>query len=80
MLQSEFRQKIINLIILQTLAICFTNKSSKGYLFYNFVKNYESENFDDIELGLKLEHVSDDTYLKAYKIEVIQLLIVTQIL
>ena len=27
------------------------------------------ENFDDIELNIKLEQVSDDTYLKAYKIE-----------
>ena len=44
-------------------------KDLKGHLFYNFKKNYKSENFDDIELNIKLEQVSDDTYLKAYKIE-----------
>ena len=70
LLQSEFRQKNNKSDHIADLSQFVSNdKSSKGHIFYNFVKNYESENFDDIELGLKLEQVSDDTYLKAYKIE-----------
>ena len=70
LLQSEFRQKNNKSDHIADLSqFISSDKNSKGHLFYNFVKNYESENFDDIELGLRLEQVSDDTYLKAYKIE-----------
>ena len=70
LLQSEFRQKNKKSDHIADLSqFVSTDKSSKGHLFYNFKKSYESENFDDIELGLKLEQVSDDTYLKAYKVE-----------
>ncbi len=70
LLQSEFRQKNNKSDHIADLSqFVSSDKGSKGHLFYNFVKNYESENFDDIELSLKLEQVSDDTYLKAYKIE-----------
>ncbi|WP_440938940.1 LPS-assembly protein LptD [Candidatus Pelagibacter sp.] len=70
LLQSEFRQKNKKSDHIADLSqFVSTDKSSKGHLFYNFKKNYESENFDDIELGLKLEQVTDDTYLKAFKIE-----------
>ena len=70
LLQSEFRQKNNKSDHIADLSqFVSSGKGSKGHLFYNFVKNYESENFDDIELSLKLEQVSDDTYLKAYKIE-----------
>ena len=70
LLQSEFRQKNKNSDHIADLSQFISNdKGSKGHLFYNFKKNYESENFDDITLGLMVEQVSDDTYLKAYKIE-----------
>ena len=70
LLQSEFRQKNKKSDHITDLSqFVSTDKSSKGHLFYNFKKSYESENFDDIELGLKLEQVSDDTYLKAFKVE-----------
>ena len=70
LLQSEFRQKNNKSDHIADLSqFVSSDNSSKGHLFYNFVKNYDSENFDDIELNLKLEQVSDDTYLKAYKIE-----------
>ncbi len=70
LLQSEFRQKNKESNHIADLSQFISNdKGSKGHLFYNFKKNYESENFDDITLGLKVEQVSDDTYLKAYKIE-----------
>ncbi len=70
LLQSEFRQKNNKSDHIADLSQFVSNdKSSKGHLFYNFKKSFESENFDDIELGLNLEQVSDDTYLKAYKVE-----------
>ena len=62
MINSYYNQssdkKIKNLIIADLSQFVSTDKSSKGHLFYNFKKNYESENFDDIELGLKLEQVT----------------------
>ena len=70
LLQSEFRQKNNKSDHIADFSQFISDdKGSKGHLFYNFKKNYESKNFDDIELALKLEQVSDDTYLKAYKIE-----------
>ena len=38
-------------------------------MFYNLKKNYNSQNFKDIDLNINFEQVSDDTYLKAHKIE-----------
>ena len=70
LVQAEFRQKNKKSDNTVDLSQFLSNsKGSKGHLFYNFKKSYESENFDDIELGLKLEQVSDDTYLKAYKVD-----------
>ena len=70
LLQSEFRQKNKKSYHITDLSQFFSSdKSSKGHLFYNFKKNYEGQSFDDIELDVKLEQVSDDTYLKAYKVE-----------
>ncbi len=70
LLQSELRQKNKKSNHIADLSqFVSTDESSKGHLFYNFNKSYESKDFDDIELNVKLEQVSDDTYLKAYKIK-----------
>ena len=70
LLQSEFRQKNKKSDHIADFSqFVSSDKGSKGHLFYNFKKNYKSDNFDDIELDIKLEQVSDDTYLKAYKVE-----------
>ena len=70
LLQSEFRQKNIKSDHIADLSqFIETDKDSKGHLFYNFKKNYKNNNFDDIEIGINIEQVSDDTYLKAYKVE-----------
>ena len=70
LLQSEFRQKNKKSDHIADLSqFISSEKGSKGHLFYNFNKNYDGDSFDDIELNIKLEQVSDDTYLKAYKIE-----------
>jgi len=70
LLQTEFRQKNKE----SDHSVDFSQfissgKDSKGHLFYNFRKDYIGDNFEDIELDIKLEQVSDDTYLKAYKVE-----------
>ena len=70
LLQSEFRQKNKKSDHIADLSqFISSEKDSKGHLFYNFNKNYAGDSFDDIELNIKLEQVSDDTYLKAYKVE-----------
>ena len=68
--QSELRQKNKESDHIADISNFFSNdNNSKGHLFYNFNKNYIGQKFDDIELDVKIEQVSDDTYLKAYKIE-----------
>ena len=70
LLQSEFRQKNKKSDHVVDLSqFVSSDKGSKGHLFYNFDKNLEGDSFDDIELNIKVEQVSDDTYLKAYKVE-----------
>jgi len=70
LLQSEFRQKNKKSYHVADLSqFISSEKGSKGHLFYNFNKNYDGDSFDDLELNIKLEQVSDDTYLKAYKVE-----------
>ena len=70
LIQSEFRQKNKNSGHTIDLSQFVSNEeNTKGHLFYNLNKNYENDNFSDVELNIKLEQVSDETYLKAYKIE-----------
>ncbi len=45
------------------------NYNSKTHFFAESEKNINFDNFDDSELKLKLELVSDDTYLKTYKVQ-----------
>ncbi len=70
LLQSEFRQKNKDSNHIADLSQFISeNENSKGHLFYNFFKNYKNETFDEIDLNINLEQVSDETYLKAYKIK-----------
>tara|TARA_B100001989_G_scaffold244213_1_gene212724 strand:+ start:2100 stop:4460 length:2361 start_codon:yes stop_codon:yes gene_type:complete len=70
LIQSEFRQKNRNSDHEIDLSQYFSSdENTKGHLFYNLNKNYKNDNFDEVELNIKLEQVSDETYLKAYKIE-----------
>ncbi len=70
LLQSEFRQKnkksdhIIDLS--QYLS---SDKTLKGHFFYNHSKKLNSRFYDDVEMDMILEQVSDETYLKAYKLQ-----------
>ncbi len=70
LIQSEFRQK--NKDSNHTVDLSqyvSSGENTKGHLFYNLDKNYKNDNFDEVELNIQLEQVSDETYLKAYKIE-----------
>ena len=70
LIQSEFRKKNKNSNHIADLSqFISSGNNSKGHLFYNFDKNFENNIFDDVELNLKLEQVSDETYLKANKVE-----------
>ena len=70
LIQSEFRQKNrgSNHVVDFSHYIS-SGENAKNHLFYNFNKDYKTDNFDEIELNVKLEQVSDETYLKAYKLE-----------
>ena len=70
LIQSEFREKNKNSSHIADFSHFTSNhNSSKNHLFYNFDKYYESNNFDEVELKLKIEQVSHETYLKANKID-----------
>jgi len=70
LIQSELRQKNKNSSHIADFSHFTSNhNSSKNHLFYNFDRYYESNNFDEVELKLKIEQVSHETYLKANKID-----------
>ncbi len=70
LIQTEFREKNKNSShIIDVSQFLSSNENSKGHLFYNFDKNLDSNKFDNLEFNLQLEQVTDETYLKANKIE-----------
>jgi len=70
LLQSEFRKKNKNSdYIIDLSQFISSDEGSKGHLFYNFNKDYVNKDSDNVELNIKLEHVTNDTYLKTYKLE-----------
>jgi LPS-assembly protein len=66
--QAEFRQ--INKNSSHTIDSSFLNdnKISKSHFFYQGSKKLNLDNFDDSNLTVKVENVSNDTYLKTYKL------------
>ena len=69
LIQSELRQKNKNSNHIADVSQYVSDGNSKGHLFYNFNKDYKIKNFDYVELDIQLEQVTDETYLKAYKLE-----------
>ncbi len=45
------------------------NDSFRGHFFYNSSKNIKLENFTTSNISLNIEHVSNDTYLRANKLK-----------
>ena len=70
LLQNEYREVTKDGNIISDISLFFDkNESIGGHLFYNFNKNLELNNFDSSNLKLNFEQVSNDTYLKANKLE-----------
>ena len=70
LLQSEYRQKNSNSnFIMDGSFVDKNNSSIKSHFFLNASKNLDFDYFDETELDLRLEQVSDDNYLKAYKLK-----------
>tara|TARA_E500000178_G_scaffold119497_1_gene119540 strand:+ start:155 stop:2515 length:2361 start_codon:yes stop_codon:yes gene_type:complete len=69
LIQSEFREKNKNSNHIADFShFTSSDSNSKNHLFYNFNRDYKSKTFDEVELKLKIEQVSHETYLKANKI------------
>ena len=45
------------------------SQNSKGHFFYEFLKNFNFSNFESSELDLDIQQTSNDTYLRANKLE-----------
>ena len=70
LLQSEFRQKNKKSFHLADISQYISNNDNlKGHFFYDFNKKYKTENYDDIDLNIEIQQVTDETYLKAFKVE-----------
>ena len=69
LLQSEYRQENSDSSLISDFSV-FKEKEagSKNHFFYNFSKKFDFLNFDNSLLNFKLEKTSNDTYLKANKI------------
>ena len=70
LIQSEYREENKNSSHIGDVSF-FKEKSgtSKNHLFYKFKKNVNLFNFEDSDINLQIEKVSNDTYLKAHKLE-----------
>ena len=70
LLQSEYRQIGLNSnFLMDGSFVNKNNNSMKSHFFLNAFRNLDFDYFDETELGLRLEQVSDDNYLKTYKLK-----------
>ena len=69
LLQTEYRQVTDSSSSISDFGIFNEkNKDSKNHFFYNLEKNLDFDYFDDSSLKLKIEKTSNDTYLRAQKV------------
>ena len=69
LLQNEYREVSKNSNLDTDFSILADKgNSSESHLFFNFDKNLNTKNFNQSKFELKIEQVSNDTYLKANKI------------
>ena len=70
LLQSEYRQKNLKSNLVMDASFVNKNNSSiKSHYFLNASRNLDFDYFDETKLDIRLEQVSDDSYLKTYKIK-----------
>jgi len=68
--QSEYRQKNMTYEHLLDFSIVNEkNQSTKSHFFLNSNKKLDSSYFEESELSIQLEQVTNDTYLKTYKLK-----------
>ena len=70
LLQTEYRQANLNSNHITDLSY-FTEKgkNSKNHFFYEYDNEFTSESFENNTIDLKIQQTSNDTYLKADKLE-----------
>ncbi len=69
LLQTEYRQVTNSSSSISDFGIFNEkNKDSKNHFFYNLDKTLDFDYFDDSSLKLKIEKTSNDTYLRAQKV------------
>ncbi len=70
LLQTEYRQVSANSSSISDFGIFKEkNKSSKNHFFYNLDRSLDFDYFEESYLKLKIEKTSNDTYLRAQKID-----------
>jgi len=70
LVQNEYREARKDSNIISDTSLFFNkNESIEGHLFYNFNKNLNLNKFDFSNLKFNFEQVSNDTYLKANKLQ-----------
>ena len=70
LLQNEYREATKDGDIITDTSLFFNkNEKVEGHLFYNLNKNLKLNNFDSSNINLNFEQVSNDTYLKANKLQ-----------
>ena len=75
-LQSEYREERANSSHIMDFSLfndgsenLFSNSNRKNHFFSNSIINYDLNKFDDSKIEINIETVSNDTYLKTYKMK-----------
>ena len=69
LLQTEYRQKNKNSNHLVDFSIMNDKNPNQNHFFANSSTGINLQNFDETEVKLQVQRVSNDTYLKTYKVE-----------
>jgi LPS-assembly protein len=70
LLQTEYREVGLNSNHIADFSYFTENdKGSKNHFFYEYDNEFESENFENNKIKLKIQQTSSDTYLKADKLD-----------
>ena len=70
LLQTEYREAGLNSNHIADFSYFTENdKGSKNHFFYEYDNEFESENFENNKIKLKIQQTSSDTYLKADKLD-----------
>ena len=70
LLQNEYREVNFNSSHISDFSFYSENKEdSKSHFFYEYNKNYKSDNFEKNTIAIKIQQTSDDTYLKLNKLK-----------